>query len=454
MVIVSPLPAGVSSVRNQGILNSGNAPSVLSDDPQTTEPGDPTITSVFAQPRMIAAKRAVLIETGVQDGVAGAGDTLLYEVELRNDGDTAATNAVFSDTPDAATPLVAGSVVAGPGVSIVRGNTAGDASVEARIEAIPAGSSVSLSFRVAIPADLPAGTTRIQNQGSLAGANFANVPTDDPDTPEVSDPTITTVRFPRLAATKRVALEEDVDRDGTVTPGDRLLYTIEIENRGPAGAAGVVFDDTPDANTRLIAGSVATNVGSLALGNGSGDTALRVNVGNLPPDATVRISFSVLILNDAPAAFDRVTNQGAVASGNAGGLPTDDPTTAQSGDGTVTPVIYTPTAITLLSFSATRGPDGIIVRWTTGVELDTAGFQLLRSSGGRREAVRVTRQLIPARGKNGGASYEWRDPDAEPGTDYYYWLQEVEYGGAVNEFGPVRSSEPGEQQRSFLPFIQ
>ena len=33
-------------------------------------------------------------------------------------------------------------------------------------------------------------------------------------------------------------------------------------------------------------------------------------------------------------------------------------------------------------------------------------------------------------------------------------LQEVEYGGAVNEFGPVRSSEPGEQQRSFLPFIQ
>ena len=114
VVIVSPLPAGVSSVRNQGILNSGNAPSVLSDDPQTTEPGDPTITSVFAQPRMIAAKRAVLIETGVQDGVAGAGDTLLYEVELRNDGDTAATNAVFSDTPDAATPLVAGSVVAGP----------------------------------------------------------------------------------------------------------------------------------------------------------------------------------------------------------------------------------------------------------------------------------------------------------------------------------------------------
>ena len=84
--------------------------------PRTTEPGDPTITSVFAQPRMIAAKRAVLIETGVQDGVAGAGDTLLYEVELRNDGDTAATNAVFSDTPDAATPLVAGSVVAGPGV--------------------------------------------------------------------------------------------------------------------------------------------------------------------------------------------------------------------------------------------------------------------------------------------------------------------------------------------------
>ena len=104
-----------------------------------------------------------------------------------------------------------------------------------------------------------------------------------------------------------------------------MLYTIEIENRGPAGAAGVVFDDTPDANTRLIAGSVATNVGSLALGNGSDDTALRVNVGNLPPDATVRISFSVLILNDAPAAFDRVTNQGAVASGNAVWLPTDDP---------------------------------------------------------------------------------------------------------------------------------
>jgi hypothetical protein len=49
------------------------------------------------------------------------------------------------------------------------------------------------------------------------------------------------------------------------------------------------------------------------------------------------------------------------------------------------------TAVTLRSFTASRTADGVELRWETGVELNTAGFHVLRSAtGAEADAVRVT----------------------------------------------------------------
>lgn len=115
------------------------------------------------------------------------------------------------------------------------------------------------------------------------------------------------------------------------------------------------------------------------------------------------------------------------------GASVTDATAAQSYQ------VVPPTAVQLASLAAAREGDAVLVRWETAAEIGTWGFHLLRSESGRRaDAARVTAQLIPAEGRGqGGARYEWRDPDARPGVTYTYWLEEVELGGGTNEYGPV-----------------
>jgi uncharacterized repeat protein (TIGR01451 family)/fimbrial isopeptide formation D2 family protein len=98
-----------------------------------------------------------------------------------------------------------------------------------------------------------------------------------------------------------------------------------------------------------------------------------------------------------------------------------------------------PTAIQLTRFSAERGAQGIVVRWETAAEYGTRGFYLERSAtGSRSDAVRITDRLIPAKGSvSSGASYEWNDATAAPGTRYTYWLIEETTDGATHIYGPA-----------------
>lgn len=79
------------------------------------------------------------------------------------------------------------------------------------------------------------------------------------------------------------------------------------------------------------------------------------------------------------------------------------------------------------------------VEWTTEVEMNTAGFDLFRgeSPAGPFD-VRINDELIPASPDPlAGGEYSYVDRTAEAGQTYYYQLQEVELGGAVNSYGPI-----------------
>jgi hypothetical protein len=119
--------------------------------------------------------------------------------------------------------------------------------------------------------------------------------------------------------------------------------------------------------------------------------------------------------------------------------------------------LINPTAITLTSFTATWQGDQVVVRWATGAEWRTWGFQLYRSTDGTRaNAVLVTPQLIPARGSNSGASYTWVDTNVQSGSHYTYWLVETEVDGTTQEYGPVRptSTPTIAPYAMYLPLIQ
>ncbi|MBN1592199.1 MAG: right-handed parallel beta-helix repeat-containing protein [Candidatus Coatesbacteria bacterium] len=98
--------------------------------------------------------------------------------------------------------------------------------------------------------------------------------------------------------------------------------------------------------------------------------------------------------------------------------------------------------IELTSFEAKASPDGVVLNWETGVELDNAGFAIYRTVSGEGN-YRCISGLIPAEGSaSSGASYAFVDEDVNMGVSYEYWLVDIETTGKWTAHGPVSARMP------------
>lgn len=81
-------------------------------------------------------------------------------------------------------------------------------------------------------------------------------------------------------------------------------------------------------------------------------------------------------------------------------------------------------------------PPKVKISWETATELQTAGFNLYRSTSPTGEFELVNRdQLIPSRGTTtSGASYTYLDNNVEAGKTYYYLLEEIELDASSNRY--------------------
>ena len=104
------------------------------------------------------------------------------------------------------------------------------------------------------------------------------------------------------------------------------------------------------------------------------------------------------------------------------------------------PFTVNPTAVELVSFSATPRRNGIRLDWATATELDNVGFNLYRAESLEGERLRLNPSLIPAQapGSPVGAEYTWLDATAQPGITYYYWLEDVDLYGRTTSTGRCR----------------
>lgn len=341
--IASVLPDEVRTIRNQGTVGGDSIPTVATDDPDTPTEDDPTDTPVRPFAQIQAFKRDSLLKDNDGNGMPSPGDTLHYEMTIMNTGNTdAALGVVVSDQPDPNTTLVAGSVKASKG-TVLMGNAQGDRSVQVQVGTIAAGTSITIQFDAIIADPLPDGVVRVSNQGVVRSDNVPSVVTDDPDTPRTDDPTNTLLTTnPDLDTFKRDSLLFDQDRNGRPSAGDTLVYEVVLINRGNAAATNVVFSDVPDSNTTLEVGSVKTSQGSIVTGNATGDSTVKVQVGDIPAGSLVTISFQVTIASPLPANTTTIENQGTTTADNHPLSLTDDPDTSSIDDPTMTVVVNEP----------------------------------------------------------------------------------------------------------------
>jgi hypothetical protein len=106
-------------------------------------------------------------------------------------------------------------------------------------------------------------------------------------------------------------------------------------------------------------------------------------------------------------------------------------------------------ALTLFLASAMT-PPLITVEWSTASELNTAGFNVLRSDNPNGPFIRLNAEIIPSSPDPlVGGSYVYTDTNVTPGQTYYYQLEEVEFGGGTSPQGTVTATAPG----SFAPIL-
>ncbi len=94
--------------------------------------------------------------------------------------------------------------------------------------------------------------------------------------------------------------------------------------------------------------------------------------------------------------------------------------------------------VDLLSFSAERHGNQVILKWKTTLEINSAGFNIYRAigegwkNGDYSTVVRITEQSIPSEGS--GSDYFYIDSNVESGFTYYYVLEEIGFDGESTPF--------------------
>ncbi|MCE7988976.1 MAG: DUF11 domain-containing protein [Caldilinea sp. CFX5] len=347
VLVNNPLPTGVTTIRNSAVIADDGS---NGDDPTPGNNQATVQTPVNRTVRMVATKSDTLAVDADGDGVPSPGDTLEYVVTIRNQSDVGVANVLFRDTPDPYTTLLP--MVESSQGSVTTGNGANNTEVVVALgELAGNGAAATIRFRVQVQNPLPLNVAAVQNQGAVSSSDFGELATDDPDTTASNDATRTPLHaFAQLRATLTDYLFVDHDGNEVVSVGDTLIYRLAIQNSGNGVAGGVQITTTPTQGLALVAGAVATSLGTVGQGNGAGDGALRIDIAEFPVGANVLISYQMRVTEGAQGV---VQNQATITVANglvsgAGALVSDDPDVNGAAD--VTQTLLGQSAATLQDF--------------------------------------------------------------------------------------------------------
>lgn len=439
-VVIDPEPGWWRIVTCVGFDNQFNQEGITSE---------PTYRGPTPEPDLIVAKTDQRTE-------ALPGELLTYTISFANQAlDTrevpgAAFDVVLRDTLPAGTRFV--------GCRLITPELTGDCGA--------VGNDVTFTLDTPLAAGASGvvevtARVNLDAQGDLRNAvtlDYEDLIGNPYPTERAEDLTRVPVDAARVTLTKTATIIEDRNNDGRAGPTDVIAYSIIAANSGTAPATNLVIEDRPDQYTRLRTGTVLiTPVGVIERGNNPDDTFVVARVATLAPGASVTLRFEVQVRTDVPNNVTEIANQAVAEGDNVPQRPSDDPRTPEPDDPTTVPYEPPPTAVELLSFTATRDATGVQIRWITGVELGTQAFAIYRAtSADWATAAAVTEQPIVARGGVGsGATYAWHDATAHPEVRYTYWLVEYTVGGEELIYGPVDvgGSVPQTTYQVFLPLL-
>ncbi len=314
----------------------------------------------------------------------------------------------------------------------------------------------TLNFRLSTSSE--AGSGFIQPASTSDSASISSTGTYSWDT---TGATLALAGHNTLYSTQ-VTIEE-LDDLGNVKGKSAVDFLIQLV---PMVGAVPEFDHPP---TPACGTTLTGNIGSTmtftvqASDTDTGDT-VELNVGGLPPSATMTPSLPTSgnpvasVFSWTPTAgeagvyvmtFSATDNSGqqslcsitaqvfleectnGIDDDGDGLVDCDDP------DCTDDPGCKT-TAISLISFTGgANDKGGVTLTWETATEVNNAGFNLYRARLNNGSYIKINDTLIPAQGNAvSGASYSYEDTPGK-GT-FYYKLEDVDETGVSTMHGPEK----------------
>lgn len=203
----------------------------------------------------------------------------------------------------------------------------------------------------------------------------------------------------------------------------------------PFGAGDIGSPPGSPTNSALI--TVTDPYGNKICYQGIGDPSTSCNrVDNVPMNFYTSDASSRTFTFGIPVQSHHITNSSESGTYTVAmtGVESNDVTYSRS----FTFFVTAATAAKLLSFEGSGYSTRADIRWLTGQEVSTLGYNLYRSDLADRGYVSVNPYLIKGLGYSAvGGSYLYADETVDPDRDYYYILEEVEESGKTHRYGPI-----------------
>ncbi|MBN1040239.1 DUF11 domain-containing protein [Clostridium botulinum] len=262
----------------------------------TTDPANPDgnsssgnsnqVTTQISQATIDNTTGGGLVKS-VNPNFAKVNDTITYTVVLKNTGNVAATNVVFTDTIPTGTSFIANSFTLN---GVTQSGADPTPPTGVNIGSIAPGGSSTVTFKViinTIPSPNPIPNTATTVFNFTVDPAFPNSVTASGNTNLVN-----TQVNQAIINNATGGLVKSVDKTNA-SVGDVLTYTILVNNTGNTTANNIVFKDTIPSGTTFINNSFTIN--GVAQSGANPNPPSGVNIGNVGPGLTTTLTFQVTI---------------------------------------------------------------------------------------------------------------------------------------------------------------
>ncbi|TYC63931.1 DUF11 domain-containing protein [Rhodobacterales bacterium] len=289
--VVDEIPDGVTQIKNVA----------YTVEPPSCEAPDPRCVSNPTEPKIRVVK-TLDAESGLEAGVAEAGETLTYTLTFRNVGGTEATIDVTDDLELSPATILIGDAVVSAVPSDSGNYSAGrtvwnDVTIPAQVGETPGETKLTLAITLSNP--LPDGLKEISN----IVTDPCEIVPGDGQVCRVDTPT------PSILSQTKALTDESGDVDDVAEPGEVLTYTITITNSGGATATNYVVDDLfepASAAASIVAGDGPND--GLNFSSDTNTGAISWTIPTINANETVTRSAKVTMRNPLPDDVLAVTN--------------------------------------------------------------------------------------------------------------------------------------------------